>query len=162
MEIREATDSDWEQIWPFFRQIVSAAETYAYDPDMPEETAREMWMVGPPGVTLVAVADGDVVGSANAYANRAGPGAHVASASFMVDPARAGRGAGRALGEAVLDWAARPRASRRCSSTPWSRRTSARSACGARSASRRSAPCPRRSGCRTALSPGSTSCTGVL
>ena len=105
-EIREATASDWEQIWPFFRQIVSAAETYAYDPDMAEETARAMWMVGPPCVTLLAVADGVVVGTANAYANRAGPGAHVASASFMVDPARAGRGAGRALGEAVIDWAA--------------------------------------------------------
>ena len=31
-------------------------------------------------------------GRANAYANRPGPGAHVASASFMVDPAHAGRG----------------------------------------------------------------------
>ena len=105
-EIREATASDWEQIWPFFRQIVNAAETYAYDPDMAEETARAMWMVGPPSVTLVAVADGVVVGTANAYANRAGPGAHVASASFMVDPARAESGIGRALGEAVIDWAA--------------------------------------------------------
>jgi GNAT superfamily N-acetyltransferase len=105
MEVREATASDWRAIWPFFREIVRAGETYAYDPDMPEETAREIWMVGPPGVTLVAVADGLVVGTANAYANRAGPGAHVASASFMVDPARAGGGIGRALGEAVLDWA---------------------------------------------------------
>ena len=63
-------------------------------------------MVGPPGVTLVAAADDHMVGTANAYANRAGPGAHVASASFMVDPARAGSGIGRALGEAVIDWAA--------------------------------------------------------
>ena len=105
MEVRRATDADWEAIWPFFREIVRAGETYAYDPEITEPDAREMWMVGPPGVTFAAVTDGDVVGSANAYANRPGPGDHVASASFMVDPARAGRGAGRALGDAVLDWA---------------------------------------------------------
>jgi L-amino acid N-acyltransferase YncA len=106
MEVREATDGDWEAIWPFFREIVRAGETYAYDPEITESDAREMWMVGPPGVTFVVVADGRVIGSANAYANRPGAGSHVASASFMVDPARAGRGAGRALGAAVLGWAA--------------------------------------------------------
>lgn len=105
MEIREATDSDWPAIWPFFRQIVRAAETYAYDPEMTEGDAREMWMVGPPGVTFVAVVDGSVVGTANAYSNRDGPGSHVASGSFMVDPAEAGRGIGRALGERVIEWA---------------------------------------------------------
>jgi GNAT superfamily N-acetyltransferase len=105
VEIREATVSDWEQIWPFFRRIVRAAETYAYDPETAEGDAREIWMVGPPGVTFVAVVDGSVVGTANAYANRDGPGSHVASGSFMVDPARAGRGIGRALGERVIEWA---------------------------------------------------------
>ncbi len=105
MEVRGATDGDWEAIWPFFREIVRAGETYAYDPEITESDARELWMVGPPGVTFVAVVDGRVIGSANAYANRPGAGSHVASASFMVDPARAGRGAGRALGEAVLEWA---------------------------------------------------------
>jgi GNAT superfamily N-acetyltransferase len=39
------------------------------------------------------------------YANRQGPGSHVASASFMVDPRHAGRGVGRALGEHVIGWA---------------------------------------------------------
>jgi L-amino acid N-acyltransferase YncA len=105
IEIREAVDDDWESIRPFFREIVAAGETYAYDPDLTDQEARAIWMVGPPGVTFVAIDDGRVVGSANAYANRPGPGSHVASASFMVDPAAAGRGTGRALGERVIEWA---------------------------------------------------------
>jgi len=105
IEIREATGGDWDSILPFFREIVAAGETYAYDPEMTDDEARDLWMVGPPGVTFVALDDGRVVGSANAYANRPGPGSHVASASFMVDPASSGRGIGRALGERVLEWA---------------------------------------------------------
>ena len=96
MEIREATVSDWEQIWPFFRRIVRAAETYAYDPEMAEGDAREIWMVGPPGVTFVAVVDGSVVGTANAYANRDGPGSHVARGASWSTPRAPGVGsAGR-------------------------------------------------------------------
>jgi L-amino acid N-acyltransferase YncA len=106
MEIREATPDDWDGIWPFLRQIVAAGETYAYDPGMSKDQARRLWMVEPPARTVVAVDEaGAIVGTANMYANRPGPGAHVASASFMVDPARAGRGTGRALGEHVLAWA---------------------------------------------------------
>jgi L-amino acid N-acyltransferase YncA len=104
--IRNATDDDWPRIWPFFHEIAAAGETFTYDREMTEAQGRAIWMVGPPGRTVVAVApDGTVMGSANMYANRAGPGSHVASASFMVDPARAGQGVGRALGEDALQWA---------------------------------------------------------
>jgi L-amino acid N-acyltransferase YncA len=104
--IRTATPADWPAIWPFFRTIVAAGESYAYDPDITEERAREIWMLAPPGRTVVAVdEDGTVLGSAKMNPNQLGPGAHVASASFMVDPARSGRGVGRALGEHTLDWA---------------------------------------------------------
>jgi L-amino acid N-acyltransferase YncA len=106
MEIRDATAADWPAIWPFLHEIVAAGETYAYDPDMTEDQARRLWMVEPPGRTVVAVnGGGAVLGTASMYANRPGPGSHVASASFMVDPARAGQGTGRALGEAMLAWA---------------------------------------------------------
>lgn len=107
MRIREATDADWPAIWPFLREIVAARETYAYDPRMDEPTARAVWMaLAPPRRTVVAVdADGAVLGSATMGPNREGPGAHVATASFMVDPARARTGVGRALGEHVITWA---------------------------------------------------------
>lgn len=37
--------------------------------------------------------------------NHEGPASHIATASFMVDPAAGGRGVGRALGERVLELA---------------------------------------------------------
>jgi L-amino acid N-acyltransferase YncA len=110
MEIREATADDWAAIWPFFREIVSAQETYAYDPELTYEQAGAMWM-SPSGSklsrTTVAVdADGTVLGSANMYPNRPGPGSHVASASFMVDASKRGGGVGRVLCQDMIDWAA--------------------------------------------------------
>ncbi len=106
MVIRDATEDDWASIWPFYSAIVAAGETYAIPRDIAEDGGRRQWMQADPGRTFVAVDDsGTVVGSASAYPNRPGGGSHVASASFMIDPARAGRGTGRALGEHVLAWA---------------------------------------------------------
>ncbi|MFC5748310.1 GNAT family N-acetyltransferase [Actinomadura rugatobispora] len=106
MLIRKATAEDWPAIWPFFHQIVAAGATFPYPLDVDEEEARGMWLVPDPGRVVVAVdTTGAVVGTANMYANRAGNGSHIASASYMVDPAHQGRGAGRALCEDSLTWA---------------------------------------------------------
>ncbi len=103
--IRDATQDDWPAIWSVVREVVVAADTFPYDPEMTEDEGRAMWMVGPPGRTTVAVDGAGVTGTANMYANRGGPGAHVASASFMVASAGRGRGVGRALVEDALSWA---------------------------------------------------------
>ncbi|MFK4083163.1 GNAT family N-acetyltransferase [Kribbella sp. NPDC020789] len=103
MQIRVATDADWPAIWPFFHEIVTARQTFAYDPELTFEQGQALWMTG--RTTVAVDADGTVLGSANMYANRPGPGSHVASASFMVAPAARGRGVGRRLAEDMIAWA---------------------------------------------------------
>lgn len=104
--VREATGDDWPRIWPIVEEVVRAADTFAYEPAMTEAEARAAWLDAPVRV-VVAVRDGAVVGTANMYPNRPGPGSHVASGSIMVDRAVRGTGAGRALVEDMIAWAGR-------------------------------------------------------
>ncbi|GAB2479026.1 hypothetical protein GCM10027063_20860 [Promicromonospora xylanilytica] len=104
--VREATGDDWSRIWPIVEEVVRAADTFAYEPTMTEPEARAAWLDAPARV-VVAVRDGAVVGTANMYPNRPGPGSHIASGSIMVDRAVRGTGAGRALVEDMIAWAGR-------------------------------------------------------
>ncbi len=47
MNIREATRDDFDQIWPFFHEIVAAGETYAYPHDITKEQALAIWIEVP-------------------------------------------------------------------------------------------------------------------
>jgi GNAT superfamily N-acetyltransferase len=105
MEIRNYTDTDWRRVWPIFREVAAAGDTFAYDPKWSSEQARGVWVVAPPGRTVVACEGLRVLGTAHMEPNRPGPGSHVATASFMVSGDARGRGVGRALGEYALSWA---------------------------------------------------------
>ena len=101
--IRPATDADWPSFFPVFAAVVEAGETYAFPTGLSLEQARPWWMGTSPDRTVMALeGDGVLLGSAKYGPNRPGRGAHVGTASFMVDPVHAGRGVGRALGEHVL------------------------------------------------------------
>jgi hypothetical protein len=126
LQIRAFDDPDWAQIWPILRDIVVEQETFAYDPAMTEDEARSMWVITPPGRTLVADSNGQILGTANMYANRPGPGKHIASGSFMVGRAARGQGVDSSKPRSPGQWIA---ASPGCSSTRSSKATSPPRSC---------------------------------
>ena len=89
--IRQATDSDFDQIWPIFSDVVSAGETYGYRTDTDAAQAQHLWMQYP-RVTYVAEADQRILGTYYLKTNHDGPGAHVCNCGYMVAPAARGRG----------------------------------------------------------------------
>ena len=105
MRICEYIDTDWPSVWPIFREIGVAGDTFAYDPKWTSEQARDVWVVDSPGLTVVACNGSWVLGTAHVEPNRPGPGSHVSTASFMVASDARGRGVGRTLGKYALSWA---------------------------------------------------------
>jgi len=105
MQIRAFVEADWREVWPIVREVVRAADTFAYDPAMTEAQARAAWLEAAPGLTVVALDGERILGTAKMGPNRPGPGSHVATASFMVAADARGRGVATALCRFALDWA---------------------------------------------------------
>ena len=105
VEIRAFADNDWPRVWPIVREIVRVGDTYTYDPAMTAEQARNTWVETPPWHTVVALEDGHILGTAKMGPNKAGPGSHISTASFMVAADARGKGVGTALCRYALDWA---------------------------------------------------------
>ena len=101
--VRPIRDEDWPAVFRIIDEVVRDGETYAYPEDVTADSARELWVERPPGLTVVAERDGRILGSAKMGPNRPGRGDHVGTASFMVAADARGLGIGRLLGEWVVD-----------------------------------------------------------
>ena len=106
MTIRPATAADADAIWRIFHAVVAAGDTYTFPPDTPRAEALA-YFIGPGIASWVIEDAGRVIGMYKLIPNHGGRGSHVANASFMVDPAAQGLGAGRAMGEHCLEEARR-------------------------------------------------------
>lgn len=98
MSIREITEADFEQVWPIFREIVAAGETYAFPPEMTREQAYALW-VQTPRKTFVFEDRGSILGSYFIKTNQGGHGDHVCNCGYMVSSAARGRGMATAMCE---------------------------------------------------------------
>ena len=91
MNIREASEKDFDEIWPIFHEIVFAGETYAYPRETTKEQALNIWLKTP-RKTFVFEENGHILGTYYLKTNQAGPGNHVCNCGYMVSSEARGRG----------------------------------------------------------------------
>jgi len=91
LQIRQANEVDFDQIWPIFQAIVQLGDTYAYEANTDKASAFELWM-RVPRRTYVALSNNKVVGTYFIKTNQAGPGKHVCNCGYMVAASARGQG----------------------------------------------------------------------
>ncbi len=91
MNIREATEKDFEKIWPIFHEIVSLGETYAYSRSTTKNEALKIWLIAPKK-TFVFEEDNQILGTYYLKTNQEGPGQHVCNCGYMVSSSARGKG----------------------------------------------------------------------
>ena len=91
LDIREIDAGEFDLVWPIFRDVVAAGDTYSYAPDTRFEEARAMWTTAPTRC-FVALIDGRPAGCYMLKPNQPGLGGHVANAGYMVAPQARGQG----------------------------------------------------------------------
>ena len=89
--MREATEADFNQIWPIFHEIVAAGDTYTYPPNTSKAEAKRLWL-DVPRQTFVAETKGEIVGTYYIKTNQPGFGSHVCNCGYMVSVKARGKG----------------------------------------------------------------------
>lgn len=98
MNIREATKKDFDLIWPIFREVVEAGETFAYAQTTPKEDALKIWIESA-RKTFIVEDHGKILGTYYIRTNREGLGSHVCNCGYMVSSSSRGNGVATAMCE---------------------------------------------------------------
>lgn len=104
--IRKAESRDREQAWQIISEVISAGDTYVFDPETTKEEMLAYWF-SPEKHVYVAEESGSILGTFWLKPNQPGLGDHVCNAAYMVSPAAHGKGIGRQMAEYSLDEARR-------------------------------------------------------
>jgi Acetyltransferases len=106
IEIRQATNQDFAEIWPILHEAFSKGDTYAFSPDISREAGFHIWMETP-SASYVAIHNGQIAGTYFIKPNQPGLGSHICNAGYVISSKLRGEGIGRALCEHSLKEAVR-------------------------------------------------------
>lgn len=96
MEIRPATQQDYDSVWEIFSKVIQTGDTYAFDPQTPKADLQKHWFTSPIQ-TFVAEEDHQILGTYIMKPNQVGLGNHIANCGYMVHPDARGKGIGSLL-----------------------------------------------------------------
>ena len=102
MIIRRAEAADFDAIWPLLRDVFRAGTTYAVDPQISKDAARDYWMTMA-RATYVAEGTDGIIGTYYIRTNQPGGGAHICNCGYIVAPQARGQGLARQMCEHSQD-----------------------------------------------------------
>ncbi|WP_191603368.1 GNAT family N-acetyltransferase [Marinomonas algicola] len=94
--IKELTRLEFESFWPTFSQIILAQETYAFNSDMTQEQAFDLWCKQPLK-SFAFIESNKVLGIYYIKANAMGPSRHICNCGYMVSSDARGKGIARLM-----------------------------------------------------------------
>jgi len=98
VNIKEATEKDFDGIWPIFSEVVKSGDTYAYPQNITKENALKVW-IHEPSKTFIVEENNNIVGTYYLKKNQSGPGSHVCNCGYMVASSARGKGIASAMCE---------------------------------------------------------------
>src|ERR1019366_9483224 len=95
-DIRSATITDADQIWPILQPVFRAGDTYTLPRDISRDDALAYWF-SKGNQVFVAEQDDQVLGTYYLRANQRGGGSHVCNCGYITDAHAIGRGVARTM-----------------------------------------------------------------
>lgn len=94
--LREATEEDFDSLWPMIQEVIGEGKTYSICRDMSFEEAKAWWL-NPEYKTWVFEVDNQILGTYYLKANQKGGGSHVCNCAYMVSSRSRGMGIARKM-----------------------------------------------------------------
>ena len=104
MQIRQATEADYDAVWEIFEAVVKTGVTYVFSPQTSKQDFKKYWLADYM-TTFVAVEEEKVLGTYIIKPNQIDLGSHIANCGYMVSPAARGKGIGKKLCEHSINFA---------------------------------------------------------
>ena len=102
MNIRKAIESDFDQVWQIFSEVIKTGDTYVFNPNTPKKDLKKHWFADYME-TYIIEENGQILGTYIIKPNQIDLGNHIANCSYMVNPDTQGRGVGKKLCEHSLE-----------------------------------------------------------
>ncbi|WKX76277.1 GNAT family N-acetyltransferase [Zobellia laminariae] len=101
MNIRKATETDYNKVWEIFSKVIETGETYVFNPNTPKSDLKKHWFADYMK-TYVIEENGEILGTYIIKPNQIDLGSHIANCSYMVNPNSQEKGIGKKLCEHSL------------------------------------------------------------
>jgi len=96
MQIRKATEADYDYVWDIFEEVIKTGDTYTFSPNTPKSDLKKYWFADYM-TTFVMEHDSKILGTYIIKPNQLDLGSHIANCSYMVSPKAQGKGIGTLL-----------------------------------------------------------------